>query len=172
MISVLIWNCDVCFVWKRIYIFLFKKIGILCYSYCDHKLSFLLLVLYITEMYLQKIIIVHLLITQTVSDIVWYWYLERGSRPGICWPVTQHNMPFWKKDKDNGKAKEKVNYKARLEHKQYLVSCVKLSLLRINFLWKPTFNLKFAIGTKGVWSEFPLIYSCFRLKSHQSLSMI
>jgi len=29
-------------------------------------------------------------------------------------------MPFWKKDKENGKAKEKVNYKARLEHKQYL----------------------------------------------------
>lgn len=31
-------------------------------------------------------------------------------------------MPFWKKDKENGngKSKEKVNYKARLEHKQYL----------------------------------------------------
>ena len=31
-------------------------------------------------------------------------------------------MPFWKKDtgkKDTGK--EKINYKARLEHKQYLV---------------------------------------------------
>ena len=41
-------------------------------------------------------------------------------------------MPFWKKDKkDNGNgdaaestngAKEKINYKARLEHKLYLVS--------------------------------------------------
>ena len=41
------------------------------------------------------------------------------------------NMPFWKKEKKNGsqedsngsadKPKEKVNYKARLEHKQYLV---------------------------------------------------
>ena len=31
-------------------------------------------------------------------------------------------MPFWKKEKDNGKSKEKVNYKSRLEHKQYLVS--------------------------------------------------
>ena len=32
-------------------------------------------------------------------------------------------MPFWKKDKakENGKSKEKVNYKSRLEHKQYLV---------------------------------------------------
>lgn len=31
-------------------------------------------------------------------------------------------MPFWKKDKakENGKSKEKVNYKSRLEHKQYL----------------------------------------------------
>lgn len=29
-------------------------------------------------------------------------------------------MPFWKKEKDNGKSKEKVNYKSRLEHKQYL----------------------------------------------------
>ena len=28
-------------------------------------------------------------------------------------------MPFWKKD--SGKPKEKTNYKARLEHKQYLV---------------------------------------------------
>ena len=28
-------------------------------------------------------------------------------------------MPFWKKD--SGKPKEKINYKARLEHKQYLV---------------------------------------------------
>ena len=45
-------------------------------------------------------------------------------------------MPFWKKEKKNSvssngdvtngssdaKPKEKVNYKARLEHKQYLVS--------------------------------------------------
>ena len=36
-------------------------------------------------------------------------------------------MPFWKKDskKDSenggGKSKEKINYRARLEHKQYLV---------------------------------------------------
>ena len=34
-------------------------------------------------------------------------------------------MPFWKKDKEEGskeaRGKEKVNYKARLEHKQYLV---------------------------------------------------
>ena len=29
-------------------------------------------------------------------------------------------MPFWKKD-NNSKSKEKVNYKARFEHKQYLV---------------------------------------------------
>ena len=32
-------------------------------------------------------------------------------------------MPFWKKDKvkENGKSKEKVDYKSRLQHKQYLV---------------------------------------------------
>ena len=32
-------------------------------------------------------------------------------------------MPFWKKDNDakSNKPKEKVNYKARFEHKQYLV---------------------------------------------------
>lgn len=37
-------------------------------------------------------------------------------------------MPFWKKDKKNSSSKdevdangEKINYKARLEHKQYLV---------------------------------------------------
>ena len=30
------------------------------------------------------------------------------------------DMPFWKKD-NNSKPKEKVNYKARFEHKQYLV---------------------------------------------------
>ena len=37
-------------------------------------------------------------------------------------------MPFWKKDNDakSNKPKEKVNYKARFEHKRYLV--------RINFL--------------------------------------
>ena len=33
-------------------------------------------------------------------------------------------MPFWKKDNDakSNKPKEKVIYKARFEHKQYLVS--------------------------------------------------
>ncbi len=45
-------------------------------------------------------------------------------------PGEEVKMPFWKKDKETeakGKekegGKEKVNYKARLEHKQYLVSC-------------------------------------------------
>ena len=57
-------------------------------------------------------------------------------------------MPFWKKEKKNssredsgdsngdGKPKEKINYKARLEHKQYLVSTkneqVFLQLLQCN----------------------------------------
>ena len=31
------------------------------------------------------------------------------------------SMPFWKKD-NNSKPKEKVDYKARFQHKQYLVS--------------------------------------------------
>ena len=39
-----------------------------------------------------------------------------------------NDMPFWKKDnkkdtENGGKPKEKINYKARLEHKQYLVIC-------------------------------------------------
>ena len=35
----------------------------------------------------------------------------------------REEMPFWKKDNDakSNKPKEKVNYKARFEHKQYLV---------------------------------------------------
>ena len=35
----------------------------------------------------------------------------------------KEEMPFWKKDNDakSNKPKEKVNYKARFEHKQYLV---------------------------------------------------
>ena len=32
------------------------------------------------------------------------------------------DMQFWKKDKDGEKGKEKINYKSRLEHKQYLVN--------------------------------------------------
>ena len=43
-------------------------------------------------------------------------------------------MPFWKKRDSTGdageeeKSKEKVNYKARLEHKQYLVRSEKKAL--------------------------------------------
>ena len=38
-------------------------------------------------------------------------------------------MPFWKKDNDakSNKPKEKVNYKARFEHKQYLVRTIKIA---------------------------------------------
>ena len=40
----------------------------------------------------------------------------------------KEEMPFWKKDNDakSNKPKEKVNYKARFEHKQYLVR-IKIS---------------------------------------------
>ena len=39
-------------------------------------------------------------------------------------------MPFWKKDNDEkaNKPKEKVNYKARFEHKQYLVRWTTISV--------------------------------------------
>ncbi len=57
-------------------------------------------------------------------------------------------LPFWKKDNHNTapsngndhsngdlkKSKEKVNYKARLEHKQYLVSLfIKIFLFHFSF---------------------------------------
>eukprot|EP00088_Acartia_fossae_P032609 TRINITY_DN33368_c0_g3_i2.p1 TRINITY_DN33368_c0_g3~~TRINITY_DN33368_c0_g3_i2.p1 ORF type:complete len:753 (+),score=281.15 TRINITY_DN33368_c0_g3_i2:53-2311(+) len=51
--------------------------------------------------------------------------MGNGCTSGTLEDQSEDDMPFWKKDskKDcetGGKSKEKVNYKARLEHKQYL----------------------------------------------------
>ncbi|XP_023336476.1 E3 ubiquitin-protein ligase LRSAM1 isoform X2 [Eurytemora carolleeae] len=49
-----------------------------------------------------------------------------GKGEGICAskhsedPGGSGDMQFWKKDKDGEKSKEKINYRSRLEHKQYL----------------------------------------------------
>jgi hypothetical protein len=43
-------------------------------------------------------------------------------------PEERRRMPFWKKEKEVDTNKEKINYKARLEHKQYLVSSTILLL--------------------------------------------
>ena len=59
----------------------------------------------------------------------WYW-CDYNTDGRSC---SAGRMPFWKKDKENGKAKEKVNYKARLEHKQYLVRNYYLSL---HWMWR------------------------------------
>ena len=59
----------------------------------------------------------------------WYW-CDYNTEGRSC---SAARMPFWKKDKENGKAKEKVNYKARLEHKQYLVRNYYLSL---HWMWR------------------------------------
>ena len=55
-------------------------------------------------------------------------------------PEEVGRMPFWKKDKEEGskeaRGKEKVNYKARLEHKQYLVgSSFQLQFTTDSVLW-------------------------------------
>ena len=57
----------------------------------------------------------------------------------ILWRIiyfSEDDMPFWKKDskkdcENGGKSKEKVNYKARLEHKQYLVSLIIVLVLSL-----------------------------------------
>ena len=63
--------------------------------------------------------IIHPVITKIQNK-----YLVYCTKVYIVWLPQQViiSMPFWKKDMGNGKSKEKVNYKARLEHKQYLVS--------------------------------------------------
>ena len=68
----------------------------------------------------------------------------RNSHTAIRYP----GMPFWKKDKDSGekdKPKEKVNYKKRLEHKQYLVR---------NFTTYITFGVLYkGLPTPGSYSK-------------------
>ena len=62
-------------------------------------------------------------------------------------------MPFWKKDKDSGKAKEKVNYKSRLEHKQYLVS-ISYLFCCLNFSCYQGSRVSWTnLWSCGLWSQ-------------------
>ena len=78
----------------------------------------------------------------------WYW-CDYNTDGRSC---SAGRMPFWKKDKENGKAKEKVNYKARLEHKQYLVRNYYLSL---HWMWR---SLVILSVVKQLLFSFCLLY--------------